>query len=151
VDVRIIGVDLPGRSWGDCRPGGLVYENVHVGVQRRSEVVETFPSDVHEATWNLTIDAMSKDGKVDFRGPYVHGKRGDRFLYLSWGTIDEDGGFEMFRRAKLMLSAVDGAVIRAANRAGHRLVGTLGLTGGDGGPRCAAVRPPAIAWTADRH
>ena len=97
---------------------------------------------------SLTIDARRKNGEVDFRGPYVHGRRGDWFLYLSWGTVDDVGAFAMFRRAKLMLGAVDRTVIRTANRSGYRLVGTLSLTGGDGGPRCAAVLPPAIAWSA---
>jgi hypothetical protein len=78
----------------------------------------------------------------------VQGPKGERFVYLSWGTVDESGAFEMFRRAKLMLGAIEGDLISAADRPGHRLVGTLGLTGGDGGPRCAAVRPPMIDWTA---
>ncbi len=55
----------------------------------------------------------------------------------------------MFRRAKLMLTAVDPAVVLAADADGRRLVGALRLTGGDGGPRCAAVRPPAIEWTVE--
>jgi Family of unknown function (DUF5990) len=147
VDVRIVGVELPGRNWGDARPEGACYENIHVGIQRKRDVVAQIPADTVEATWDLEIDVITKDGDLDFRGPFIQGKRGDRFLYLSWGTV-ADGGFTMFRRAKLMLSAVDASTIRRADRAGHRLVGRLGLTGGDGGPRCAAVRPPAIEWIA---
>jgi len=141
-------VDLPPRRWGDPRVGGVCYENVHVGVQRRSEVVGLLPSDASEAIWDLTIDVTTDERHVDFRGPYVHGMRGERFIYLSWGIVDDAGTFEMFRRAKLMLAAVDGDVVRAATAAGARLVGTLRLTGGDGGPRCGAVRPPGIEWTA---
>ena len=150
MDVRIVGVELPGRSWGDPRPEGACYENIHVGIQRKRDVVEQIPADTVEATWDLEIDVTSKDGALDFRGPFVQGKRGDRFLYLCWGTV-ADGDFTMFRRAKLMLSAVETATLRRADRAGHGLVGRLGLTGGDGGPRCAAVRPPAIEWTAVAH
>jgi hypothetical protein len=80
----------------------------------------------------------------------VQGRRGDRFLYLSWGSVDASGRFEMFRRAKLMLDAVSPELVAAATRPGHRLVGTLGLTHDDGMPRCAAVRPPVITWTAER-
>jgi hypothetical protein len=54
----------------------------------------------------------------------------------------------MFRRAKLMLGAVDAGVLADAAAPGHRLVATLALTGGDGGPLCAAVRPPRVSWTA---
>ena len=139
MDVRIVGVNLPGRSCGG-------YENIHVGVQRRAEVVDLFAGDVAEAVWDFDLDATAPDG--DLRGPYVQGRRGHRFVYLSWGAVDRSGTFEMFRRAKLMLGAIDRSVLEAAAQSGHRLEATLGLTGGDGGPRCAAVRPPDINWTA---
>jgi hypothetical protein len=146
VDVRIVGSNLPGRDWGDPRPGGRRYENVHVGIQRRAEVVEAVPADAAAATWDITVDVVDTDGAVDFRGPYVQGRRGDRFLYLSWGTVAGDRRFEMFRRAKLMLDVLDDETVRAASRTGSRLEARLGLTGGDGGPRCAAVRPPGVDW-----
>ena len=146
MEVRVVGSNLPGRSWGDPRPSGCRYENIHVGIQRRSEVVETVPADAGAATWDLTVDVVDDGSTVDFRGPYVQGRRPDRFVYLSWGTVDGEGRFEMFRRAKLMLDALDRDTVRAANRAGSRMEARLGLTGGDGGPRCAAVRPPSVDW-----
>ncbi|HJV08619.1 MAG TPA: DUF5990 family protein, partial [Acidimicrobiales bacterium] len=93
--VRIEGVNLPGRNWGP-------YENVHVGVQRKAEPVDLVPGDATQATWELAIET---DGG-DFRGPHVQGKRGERFLYLTWGAVGAGGTFTMFRRAKLMLAAV---------------------------------------------
>ena len=137
VDVRIVGVDLPGRSWCDR-------DNIHVGIQRRAEVVEVVPGDAPEAVWDFTVDVRD----TDFRGPHVQGRKGERFVYLSWGVVDEGGRFEMFRRAKLILGAIDPDVIAASDRPGHRLVGTLVLTGGDGSPLCAAILPPTIAWEA---
>jgi hypothetical protein len=139
VDVRIVGSSLPGRTWGDR-------ENIHVGIQRRAEVVETVPGDAGSAVWDLSVDVVDTTGPVDFRGPFVQGRRGDRFLYLSWGTVDGEGRFEMFRRAKLMLDVLDGETVHAAAKAGSRLEARLRLTGGDAGPRCAAVRPPAVEW-----
>jgi hypothetical protein len=150
VDVRIVGVELPGRTCADPRRGGLEYENVHVGVQRRKDVVDLVPGDAPDAEWNLTIDTVTKDGLLDLRGPFVQGKRGDRFLYLSWGTVDDANHFEMFRRAKLMFDAVPAELLRSAQAPGHRLVGTVNMTHDDGMPRCAAVRPPLIEWTVDR-
>jgi Family of unknown function (DUF5990) len=150
MDVRIVGVELPGRRCADPHQGGLVYENVHVGVQRRQEVIDTIPGDAPVATWNFAVDPVVRDGALDFRGPFVQGRRGDRFLYLSWGSVDESGRFEMFRRAKLMLDSVSPDLVHAADEPGRRLVATLGLTHGDGMPRCAAVRPPDIAWTVER-
>ena len=148
MDVRIVGVEMPGRVCRDPRPGGPAYDNVHVGVQRRRDVVDLVPGDAPDPEWNLTIDTVANDGALDFRGPFVHGKRGDRFLYLSWGTVDNSNNFEMFRRAKLMFDAVPHDLLRSAARGG-RLVGTVRMRHDDGMPRCAAVRPPVITWTVD--
>jgi hypothetical protein len=145
MELRVEGTDLPGLAWGDPRPAGCRYENIHVGIQRTRDVEELVPGDAGEAVWDIAVEVTDDD----FKGPHVQGKRGERFLYLSWGTVDAGGGFEMFRRAKLMLAAVDRDALRAADRPGRRLVGRLTLTGGDGGPRCAAVRPPAITWAAE--
>ena len=44
-------------------------------------------------TWDLTDRRGRRRPTVlDFRGPYVQGKRGERFLYLSWGCVDASGG-----------------------------------------------------------
>lgn len=132
-----MGLNLPGRNW-------CTYENIHVGVQCKAEVVGLLPADVEEAVWEVEVSPHNGD----FRGPYVQGRPGERFLYLSWGTVANDGTFEMFRRAKLMLGLIDGEVLATAARPGRRLQATLSLTGADGGPRCAALRPPAISWSA---
>jgi hypothetical protein len=100
--------------------------------------------------WSFPVTVVSDGDDIDFRGPHVQGKRGDRFFYLSWETVNDNGDFEMFRRTKLMLAAVPADVLRAANETGMVLVGELGLTAADGSPVCAAVRPPKIIWTAAR-
>jgi len=142
--IRIEGVSLPGRTWGE-------HEHVHVGMQCRSDPVDLVPGDAAEATFEFDVDIVPDDtGGWDFRGPYVHGKRGERFLYLTWGDQPPDGEFAMFRRAKLHLSCLDPAVIAAAaTTPAHDLVARLALTDTRGGPRCASLRPPAISWTAE--
>ena len=76
----------------------------------------------------------------------MQGRRGERCIYLTWGDVGADGAFTMFRRAKLMLGAIDPAVVAAANRPGHLLEAQLGLTDAKGGPLCARVVPPSITW-----
>lgn len=135
--IRIEAVDLPGRT---C--GGGSHENVHVAVQRRdrpAELLDPQPGDAASASWELEVGA-------DLKGPYVQGRPGGRFVYLSWGTVDA-AGFTMFRRAKLMLDAVPAPVLEAAARGGL-LVGRLGLTDACGEPLCARVVPPRITWSA---
>jgi hypothetical protein len=124
-------------------------ENVHVGVQVRREAAHLVRADEPEASWDLDVEIIRRDG-LDFRGPAVQGKRGDRFIYLTWGDVGPDGSFEMFRRAKLMLDRIEPQLIESAMEAG-RLDATVDLTGHDGGPLCARVDPPAVSWSAPNH
>lgn len=124
----IEATDLPGTG------------EVRVGVQRRGrpdEVLDPVPGDATGATWTVECRVRGED----VTGPYVEGRPGARFVYLSWSR---DG--TMFRRAKLMLNAVPADVLRDAERSGS-LVARLGLTDEKGGPRCAAVRPPVVTWS----
>lgn len=122
-------------------------DNVHVGVQLRREPAQLVRADLAETAWEINVEVVDTDGGLDFRGPAVQGRRGDRFVYLTWGDLGPDGEFEMFRRAKLMLDRVEPTVMNAAVGAGH-LHARVDLTGDDGGPRCARVDPPAIEWSA---
>lgn len=142
--ILIEGVDLPGRR-GAAAVDPLPLGTVHVGVQRGAEVVDAVPADAASASWDLQITSRDIDGLLDVGGPYVHGRPGARFLYLSWGVVDGTG-FAMFRRAKLLFGDVPGELLRAAHDHDTLLVGRLGLTGDDGTPRCARVRPPDITW-----
>ncbi len=129
--VRIEGTDLPGATYGQ------------VGIQRGREVIELQPADSATVTWSFEVDVRTTPGgEIDLRGPYVQGRKRDRFVYLSWGRA-EGGVLTMYRRAKLMFDAIDPSTFTDTGT----LVGRLGLTAKDGTPRCAAVRPPAITWT----
>jgi hypothetical protein len=139
LNVRIVGERLPGRTFEDCT-------NVHVGVQRGTEVVQVQPADAASVKFTFGVVLREVEGGgVDLRSPFVHGKPGDRFFYLSWGDVDETTGeFSMFRRAKLMLAAVPTGLITAKT---STLEAYLSLTDAKGGPVCASVRPPAIDWS----
>ena len=150
VQIRIEATDLPGGSCGPSpeSPGG--YHNIHVGVQRRrrpAELLGLVPGDAPSAAWTMDCTAAPSPGGIDVKGPYIQGPPGGRFIYLSWGTVDDTAGFRLFRRAKLWLDAVPPAVLDQAVELGL-LVGRLGLTDPKGNPRCAAVRPPVIGWSA---
>ena len=150
VRIRIEASDLPGRSCGPSpdAPGG--YHNVHVGIQRRGrpdDLLGLVPGDAPAASWTLECVAVRSSARIDFAGPYVQGPPGARFIYLSWGTVDDAGTFRLFRRAKLWLDAIPRDVLDAALERGA-LLGRLGLTDPKGNPLCAAVRPPTIEWSA---
>jgi hypothetical protein len=147
VRIRIEGSDLPGRRVGP-QADELRLANVHVGVQRKAEVVDRVPVSAPSASWELAIDSREvADGFLDVGGPWVHGRPGARFLYLSWGAVSSpDGGFAMFRRAKLLFGDIPADALRGAHAGDGVLVGRLGLTDAEGGPLCARVRPPVISW-----
>jgi Family of unknown function (DUF5990) len=177
VRIRIEGSDLPGRR-GGAQADALRLGGVHVGVQCKAEVVDRVAADAAEAAWSFEVTSREVDGLLDVGGPWVHGRPGARFLYLSWGAVTGDE-FAMFRRAKLMFGDIPTDLLRAAHEAaaheaaaheaaaheaaahkadahetatgkpGGTLVGRLGLTDAAGGPVCARVRPPAITWTVE--
>ncbi|MDQ0685158.1 hypothetical protein QF032_004177 [Streptomyces achromogenes] len=149
--IRIDAVDLPGLTRPASADGRTpAYGNLHVAVQRRdrpAELLDPQPGDAASATWTLECTTSATPAGTEVAGPYVQHRLGRRFVYLSWGTVDEAGVFTMFRRAKLMLDVVPADVLAAAAREGL-LVGRLGLTDAQGGPLCARVEPPHITWTA---
>ena len=124
----IRGHHLPGR-----RIGG--YDGVHVGLQIGRDPAELVSADAQEAEWATEID--TSDG--DFRGPAVQGRKGERFVYLTWGVV-ADGDFHMFRRAKLMLADLP------AHGSSQRVVASVHLTDEQGMPRCARLRAPALTF-----
>lgn len=132
--VRIVGLLMPGRECGD-------YRHVHVGVQRGKQPEQLQPGDAEQAVFNFEVTPMATATGWDFKGPYVQGKRGERFIYLTWGELPPGGEYAMFRRAKLYLSDVDPGLLD------DDVCGELPMTDRAGMPVCASVRPPVIHWT----
>jgi hypothetical protein len=151
IQVTIFGSGLPGRDIGPGRnfPGA---QNIHVGVQRKerkdkpTELLGVTPGNAPSAHWTFAATATQTAGGIDITGRYIQGRPGTRFIYLAWGALG-DGTFAMFRRAKLMLDAIEPATLDAAHRYGG-LTAHLELTDANGHPLCAAVRPPLIRWSA---
>lgn len=158
--VIIEASDLPGRR---CHPdaSGREYDDIAVGVSTKASkrtgvepvpgrpwgVTSVVPGDAESATWDLDVEVRRRDGSLDFGGPFVRGKAGDRHIGLFWGEVGS-GSFLIFRGAKLSLDRVDPALIAEADRPGRALVGRLGLTDAKGNPRCATVGSDLI-WTAE--
>jgi hypothetical protein len=123
--------------------------DLRVGVQGRNQgdLLGSCSGDTARSVWTFPATTVRTPAGLDLKGPYVHGRPGARYIYLSWGTVDGNGAFTMVMRAKLMLDAVDLATLEAARKYG-RLIARLKLTDDQGNPRCAAIRPPLIEWAA---
>ncbi|OBF35593.1 hypothetical protein A5724_15550 [Mycobacterium sp. ACS1612] len=141
--LQIEGYHLPGPVW---QTGDEYYDNVHVGIQVGKRPHDLVRGDVGSASWSLPIEVVTVDGGLDFRGAAVQGRRGDRFVYLTWGTVDADGSFVMFRRAKLVLADLEPLITDAA---ATRVIARVDLTDDHGGPRCARLKPPALTLHRD--
>lgn len=140
MDVRIVGEPLPAAVVGG--------REVLVGVQHGRVVGSPRPVSGSSMTFEAEVDVVVTPLGLDFRGPWVQGRRGDRFLYLCWGHQSAEG-FEVVRRAKLMLGVLDPAEMVAAPP-GSVLEARLSLVDARGEPVCAAVRPPAVRWSLRR-
>jgi hypothetical protein len=127
----IEGHHLPGSTCGR-------YADVHVGVQVGREAADLVLADAPSARWEVDVRVVEAGGEPDFRGPAVQGRRGDRFVYLTWGE-GTGADFAMFRRAKLMLGDLpDPWKAEATAR--------VRLTDDCGWPTCARLAPPALEW-----
>ena len=137
--LQIQGYHLPGRVW-QTRNGH--YDNVHVGIQDGKESRELVRGDAEKSSWTVPIEVVAREGGLDFRGSAVQGRPGARFVYLTWGDVDADGSFAMFRRAKLMLADLEPVVAGAGDTG--QVTARVDLTDECGGPRCARLSPPAL-------
>ena len=127
VTLRIVLVDPP--------PG------VQFAVQRgRDELVDRQIAGAAELRFDVAVQVRGGEGDLDFRGPFVQGKRGDRFVYVNSSTLAGQAGTAWTRRAKvklgsLTLEMVDRALREPAGVLEARIAGRAK----DGGPACATV------------
>lgn len=95
----------------------------------------------------LMLGPPLANGAINFRGPFAQGQPGERFLYLNSGTYAGQTGTPWAHRAKIGLLHIPRELVTSAAGDPHaaleaRIVGTMK----DGGPVCASVRAPQIAW-----
>jgi len=140
IDPRIIGQNLPGLR---CRG----HKAVHVGLQRKTRVVEIVPGDAAQTVSQMPLTAATGDeGNVSFRGPLVDGRQGEQFPYLSGGDLGAEGGLTMCRRAELHLSALRGDGVAGALSGGGSIAAVLDRADARGNPRSPSPRPPQTRW-----
>ena len=115
--IVIEGHDLPGAEFVS---DGVPLRNVHVAVQVGKEPIGLVRGDADSARWELDVRTVVVDGGVDLRGPAVHGRKGERFFYLTWGDVGAGGSFAMFRRAKLMIEDIEPEMLADRGTRGRR-------------------------------
>lgn len=93
--------------------------------------------------FEFSVGVKMKDGgEVDFRGQYVQGKVGERFIYIDIGTYAGHSDSIWGRRLKVPLRGISvNDVNKAIADADLVLETRVPGTGRDGGPNCATVKP----------
>lgn len=136
VGVTIVAIDPP----------FAVEHGVLFGLQSTREVDEPVPA--WRTTEFQTMVDVVRTGRsdVDFTGTHVHGRRGDRFVYISWGLPDQTEPFVMFARAKIKLANVPGELIELAVHEGVVLIAEIQATNSRGQPASGTIKRPEILW-----
>ncbi|MCC6441831.1 MAG: hypothetical protein IT210_00075 [Armatimonadetes bacterium] len=89
-----------------------------------------------------------ENGLVDFAGPFIHGRLGQRFLYLSLRSDPAlPGVYE--RRMKVPLPSIAWEPLHRASQEGCSLSGAVQGTGKDGGLNCGSVRLLGGGWSVE--
>ncbi|GIX07889.1 MAG: hypothetical protein KatS3mg115_2292 [Candidatus Poribacteria bacterium] len=142
--LRVILEDLP-----DLKRLGIVG-----GLQDRSRQV--YPAN-ERAPGVLVCDLEARvrrdadRSEPNFLGPWVHGPRGGRFLYIAWIREEEQAdGFRPYRRLKVSLREIGWEQVEAAQQAGCALVVRLSGRDRHGDVACGTVSPRGGGWTVER-
>lgn len=140
MQLEIEGTDLPGRTF---RNAAVPVYDVHVGVQLGKEPTQLVPADAARAEWVIEVRVKQTAAGWDFAGPAVHGRRGERFVYLTWGNVGP-GGFELIRRLKIRLGSLDPEMVAAAELGGSPIRLRIALTDRHGGPLCGSLDASSV-------
>ena len=124
------------------QPAGL-----RLGIQEKDAVMQDVAIDAGEATFRFAVNLVLDDSgePEDFRGSYVHGPRGGRFIYLCWGQRTAEA-WESRSRAKVPLAMVGKAAIASAIERNAPIKARIRMTDAKGRPAVATLKPDAVAW-----
>lgn len=145
-----VPIRLVCTGWPEHGFEGLGFgRNLRAQLQTRDGYAAGVPGGDQRYAWSTSVWVKRlEDGALDFSGPAVHGKRGERFFYLSWSG-ETAGVRSMFRRLKIHLREVTPAQWSAVLRpgAGTLLQARVHAVAKDGGPACASVPLLDGGWT----
>ncbi len=143
--VRLVCEGLP----ADLFEGFDGRRHIQVDLQIKDGFRAGLPAGNGALAWTTEITVKpGPDGAPDFAGSAVHGKRGERFFYLSWSG-ERAGQCERFRRIKIHLRDLKATQIAKAAKTDGTLVARIHAVAKDGGPACASVTLLGGGWTVE--
>jgi hypothetical protein len=129
---------------------GLQYEGrgpLHLGIQQAAEIVEAAPADRDQIVFRPTLRVRKhSDGSANLLGPFAHGPRAERFIYLNWLVVQGSMPKEQIGRIKLHLNHIEYEDAEKAAARKKPIKVTLQLTNEKGKPVFASVRANQAKW-----
>lgn len=125
--------NLPGREFDGKTEGRL-------GIQRDDHVIEDVPADSEEIVFTIPLRVFlnAQTEQIDFHGPFVKGKVGERFVYLVWGQRDGENWITL-RRAKFYLRCIGRERLIPVLDRGKTISLRIDMTDAKGKPLTASI------------
>ncbi len=141
VTIEITCTNMPEAAWAG---GGTL----HIGIQGGGEVLDLSPPGRKRIVFCPVLRVRRHtDGSANFLGPFAHGPRSERFIYLNWIVCNDGAAVASPGRIKLHLSHIPWSSIESVVSAGKPIRVTLALCSANGKPRFASVRADSAKWS----
>jgi hypothetical protein len=121
--------------------------SLRLGIQEKDAVVQDVACAGGAATFRFPVEVVLDDAgePADFRGGYVHGPRGGRFVYLCWGHRAGEA-WETISRAKVPLGSLDRAAVTAAIKGSMPIRARIRMSDAQGRPVVATLKADFVEW-----
>jgi hypothetical protein len=140
VTIEIVCMQLPGLQYEGRGP-------VHLGIQQDEDINETAPADSDRIVFRPSLRVRRHtDGSANFLGPFTHGPRNERFIYLNWVVVRNKVPIEQIGRIKLHLNHIKYEQAQKAAARKKPIKVALQLTSEKGKPVFASVRANKAKW-----
>lgn len=140
ITIEIVCTNPPGIQWGDRGP-------VHIGIQTDKELLEAVPANLKRVVFRPVFRVRKHaDGSANFLGPFAHGPRAERFIYLVWVIVQGTTPVAMLGRIKIHLNHIEWTRVEKAAAQKKAIKVTMALTNDKGKPVFASIRADQAKW-----
>ena len=144
ITVEIICTKSPGSKWDERGP-------ISLGIQKGEGIEDAQSADLERIKFKPVLRVRRHtEGSANFLGPFAHGPRTGRFIYLVWAVMRGKTPLAMAGRIKLMLDHIEWGDVERAAAKGRSIKVTIALTNEKGRPVFASVRPDRAKWDLQR-
>jgi hypothetical protein len=123
----------------EAPPAGVDY-GLQKGKGSLYETVQTQRSRSQDLQFEFAAEVRASGSAPDFRGPFIQGPAGERFVYIDIGQYAGQTDTPFSRRLKVPLTGITPEMVHRASSGRAVLETSVPGTGRDGTPACASVK-----------